>query len=239
MDMQNVVRITQGSPGRPGRWFRSRLEGRQPVRIGERHVRVGTRAVDFDPLDATSLLEAYLRLVRRARRQQSAPDVTLRRDDIEIIAEHLASTPEVVIDRLASLMGATRAQRVAMASLFASGAMVIGLVGTAAAEAPAASAGLPARHPLSATIAAPRPSATNTGDDTLPLVLWDGSSHVEEREGGVDATAGDPPLDDTVEPVVDTDLDPAPPADETVVPDDGEPAIVEVGLPPVPPAIGA
>jgi len=197
------------------------------VRIGERHVRVGTRAVSFDPLDGTSLLTAYLRLVRRVRRQQSAPEITLRRDDIVVIAEHLASSPEVVIDRLGALMGATRAQRVAMASLFASGALVIGLVGTAAADAPAPSSGLPSGRPRSAAVAAPQVA---TSDDTLPLVLWDPSVSADEREGGISTDAGEPPIDDDVSAPIDVDLDVVTPADEATD------SVVETGLPPIPPA---
>lgn len=236
MDTQQAVTITETSPGRPGWWNRSRLQGRQAVRIGERHVRVGTRAVAFDPLDPTSLLVAYLRLVRRVRRQQSSPEITLRRDDVEVLAEHLASTPEVVLDRLGSLMGATRAQRLAMASLFASGALVVGLVGTAAAEAPVPSAGLPAGLPLSATVLA-APASSSSSDDTLPLVLWDGEPSVEEREGGVSPDAGDPPVDEVVAPPVEVDLTPTAPIGDAD-PVDGSDPVVETGLPPVPPALG-
>jgi len=65
--------------------------------------------------------------------RRGAAAVELRRDDIEILAHYLQEKGEIVVERLGALMGATRSQRTAMAGLFATGAVVIGLVGTAAA----------------------------------------------------------------------------------------------------------
>ena len=235
MDTHHAVSINETSP-EPTRWWVRRRPGRRPVRIGDHFVSVGGRSVSFDPLDATDLLEAYLRLVRRARRQQSAPEVTLRREDIEVLASHLASTPEVVIDRLGSLMGATRAQRLAMASLFASGAMVVGLVGTAAAEAPTTEMHTAARPSVLAAVR----RVTSLEDVTMPFVRWSSDSHAEEREGGLVVEAGDPPVDPVTEPLVDADLEvTAPEPDVAPAPDDAEPAILATGLPPVPPAAPA
>ena len=50
-----------------------------------------------------------------------------------MLAGFLQQPGATVVDRLAALMGASRSQRTAMAGLFASGAVVIGLVGTAVA----------------------------------------------------------------------------------------------------------
>lgn len=233
MDIHHAVSINETS-SEPGRWWPRRRPHRRPVRIGHQFVSVGGRSVSFDPLDATDLLEAYLRLVRRARRQRTAPDVTLRRDDIEVLASHLASTPEVVIDRLGSLMGATRAQRLAMASLFASGAMVVGLVSTAAAEAPATEPLMSSRPSVLAAVR----RVTSLEDVTMPFVRWTLESYAEEREGGSAPDAGDPPTEPVSEPLVDTDLEAtAPEPDVAPAPDDTEPAVLQTGLPPVPPQV--
>lgn len=109
------------------------LPSRLPIVVELGRISAGGVSAPYEPLSSTSLLEAYLRLVRSLRRQKSAPTVELRRDDIEILAHHLQEAGEVVVERLGALMGATRSQRTAMAGLFATGAVVIGLVGTAAA----------------------------------------------------------------------------------------------------------
>lgn len=109
------------------------LPTRLPVTIDDGCVVAGGVSAAFSPNDPDSLLLSYLRLVRRMRKLERAPFVDLRRDDIDALAGYLRSTGEAVIDRLGSLMGASRTQRSAMAAMFASGAVVIGLVGGAAA----------------------------------------------------------------------------------------------------------
>jgi hypothetical protein len=88
---------------------------------------------DYQPDDPDSLLTAYLTLVRTLRRQKKAPVVDLRRDDVEVLAGFLRESHETVVHRLASLMHATQAKRTAMVGVLASGAAVIGLVGSAMA----------------------------------------------------------------------------------------------------------
>lgn len=121
------------------------LPSRLPIAVEFGRISAGGISAPFEPLSSTSLLEAYLRLVRSMRRQKSAPTVELRRDDIEVLATYLQEKGEVVVERLGALMGATRSQRTAMAGLFATGAVVIGLVGTAAAGGtnPATGTGTP------------------------------------------------------------------------------------------------
>ncbi|MBI4934171.1 MAG: hypothetical protein HY828_09855, partial [Actinobacteria bacterium] len=109
------------------------LPSRLPVAVGAGIISAGGVVTTFVPDNSTSLLEAYLKLVRSMRRQQKAPAVDLRRDDIEVLAGYLREPGETVVERLGALMGASRSQRTAMAGLFASGAVVIGLVGTAMA----------------------------------------------------------------------------------------------------------
>jgi hypothetical protein len=110
---------------------------RLPVVVSRGLLTAGGVSTAFAPDDSLSLLRSYLLLVRSMRRQKSAPAVDLRREDVESIAAYLGESGESVVMRLGALMGATRAQRSAMASLFASGAVVIGLVGSVAASAPA------------------------------------------------------------------------------------------------------
>jgi hypothetical protein len=81
--------------------------------------------------DLDHVLEAYLGLVKRLRGASSTPVAELRRADIESLSRHAGVTPDEIIDRLGSLMGATHGQRRAMRGMFAAGALVIGLVGAA------------------------------------------------------------------------------------------------------------
>lgn len=106
---------------------------RLPVSVGEGYVVAGGVSAAFTPDDPDSLLVSYLRLVRRMRKAERAPVVDLRREDIDALAAYLKFTGDAVVERLGSLMGASRSQRYAMAALFASGAVVIGLVGGATA----------------------------------------------------------------------------------------------------------
>lgn len=105
---------------------------------------VGGQRVAFDRDDSTVVLSAYLRLIRAIRDKRKAPTVALRRGDIEYLAAYLGLDGVEVLDRLASLMGATVAQRAAIGSLFAAGATVIALVVASQVDAggiePAASA---------------------------------------------------------------------------------------------------
>jgi hypothetical protein len=96
-------------------------------------VSAGPVAQTFDPADENALLVAYLRLVRALRGEQKAESLVLRRDDVEVLAGYLHLPGTVVLERLLSLMGSTRAQRSAVMALFATGAMVVGLSTGAAA----------------------------------------------------------------------------------------------------------
>jgi hypothetical protein len=108
------------------------LPDRQAVFIARGTMSVGGMSANFQPADPNAMLATYLRLVRSLRRQQRAPFVELRREDVERLAVYLDESGEQVVDRLAALMGSTRAQRSSMSALFASGAMVIGIIATLA-----------------------------------------------------------------------------------------------------------
>lgn len=140
------------------------LPVRLPVSIRAGILSAGGVAAIFDPYNPASLLEAYLKLVRSLRRQQKAPAVDLRRDDIEVLAGFLGQSGDSVVDRLAVLMGAARPQRMAMAALFASGAVVIGLVGSAVAGSPVA----PHRAASQATVIARVAMVTSTSTQPTP-----------------------------------------------------------------------
>jgi transcriptional regulator with XRE-family HTH domain len=79
----------------------------------------------FELGDPDSVLETYLRLVRRLRNQERDDVVSLRREDVERLAAHLNESGETVVERLGALMGATKTQRRLMAGMFMTGAMVI------------------------------------------------------------------------------------------------------------------
>lgn len=106
---------------------------RLPVVVTSNRVIAGGVHEDYQADDPESLLTAYLTLVRTLRRQKKAPVVDLRRDDIEVLAGFLRESHENVVHRLANLMHATQAKRTAMVGVLATGAAVVGLVGSAVA----------------------------------------------------------------------------------------------------------
>lgn len=162
LDEHTVLQLT----GLYGCDAKAILPARLPIVVEFGRITAGGVSAPFEPLSSTSLLEAYLRLVRSLRRQKSAPAVELRRDDIEILAHYLQEKGEIIVERLGALMGATRSQRTAMAGLFATGAVVIGLVGTAAAggNTPDVGTGTPA--PGSRV-----PTPTQATTPTLPALV--------------------------------------------------------------------
>lgn len=109
------------------------LPGREGVLIEGDLLSVGGVSAQYSRGDPNSLLSTYLKLVRSLRRQQRAPVVELRTQDVERLADHLQLPGEQVVVRLAALMGATVAQRSSMISLFGSGAVVIGILVTLSA----------------------------------------------------------------------------------------------------------
>lgn len=112
---------------------------RLPLEIDPRGViSTGGSAISFDPDDIESLLTNYLRLVRSMRGQDRPQAIELRRNDVEVLALYLEQPGELVVERLAALMGATQLQRRVLAGMFVAGAMVIGLSAAAAANLQAA-----------------------------------------------------------------------------------------------------
>jgi hypothetical protein len=91
------------------------LASRSPVVVTSGLISVSGVTTSFVPKNSTSLLTAYLRLIRTIRRQRKAAAIVLRRDDIEALANYLDEPGEIVVDRLGALMGATVTQRRAMA----------------------------------------------------------------------------------------------------------------------------
>ena len=104
---------------------------RVPLEIDGGRIAAGGYAVEFTAGDATSLLLAYLTLVRRLRGGDHPPAIDLRRSDIQLIAAHLDVPADEVIDRFGVVTGARSFERRAMSGMFAGGAEVVGLTGTA------------------------------------------------------------------------------------------------------------
>ena len=106
---------------------------RLPVVVSPNRISAGGVHQEIEGQGPDATLVAYLTLVRTLRRQKKAPVVDLRRDDVEVLAGFLAEPSEHVVNRLATLMHATQTKRTAMIGVLATGAAVIGLVGTAVA----------------------------------------------------------------------------------------------------------
>jgi hypothetical protein len=107
---------------------------RTPLVISAGTLVAGPINASFREGDPGSLLHSYLVLVRRLRGQQREPSITLRGADISALASHLGSSEERVLDDLLDRMGATRAQRRALAAMFAAGALTIVATGSIALE---------------------------------------------------------------------------------------------------------
>lgn len=109
------------------------LPERTPIEVDSGRLSVGGVSIDFEAGDERSLMHQYLVLVRSLRRQESAAEVALRRDDVATLAQHTGRSHEEVLSLLLSLMSATRSKRAAVVGLLATSVAVLGLVGTAAA----------------------------------------------------------------------------------------------------------
>ena len=129
---------------------------RLPVVISANRVSAGGVHEEYDSADPKALLAAYLSLVRTLRRQKRAPVVDLRRDDVEVLAGFMQAPRETVVHELATLMHATQTKRTAMVSVLATGAVVVGLVGTVAAVG------------VNESSPPPDPTQTTSVETTLP-----------------------------------------------------------------------
>ena len=107
---------------------------RTPLVIRAGSLVAGPVNATFREGDRESLLHSYLVLVRQLRGQQREQTITLRSADISAIAGHLGTSEERVLDDLLDRMGASRAQRKALAALFAVGALTIVATGSIALE---------------------------------------------------------------------------------------------------------
>jgi len=105
---------------------------RTPLVISAGDLVVGPVHAPFSDDDPRSLLHNYLVLIRQLRGQQREPQLTLRNEDISALADHLDTSETAVLGDLLDLMGATRAQRKALFSLFAAGALIIVATGSVA-----------------------------------------------------------------------------------------------------------
>lgn len=81
--------------------------------------------ISFDPSNDDSMLEAYLQLVRTLRDQLDRKVIELRREDMDVLADHLMLPGSWIVTELARLMGANERERRAMEAMFIAGASVI------------------------------------------------------------------------------------------------------------------
>lgn len=225
---------------------------RTPLVISAGNLVAGPVNATFREGDRESLLHSYLVLVRQLRGQPRTPTITLRSADITAIAGHLGASEERVLDDLLDRMGATRAQRKALAALFAVGALTIVATGSIALEfasvgvfADDSGSGTPvvevAEEPAPVVESAPAAAAASVvipGSTSAPSAAEDATSRVEPVVAGPEpelAIAGDGADFEMMiallslalaEPASDASLD------ESGVADDG--ATVATGQPPAP-----
>ena len=142
----------------------------------------------FEPGDPGSLLETYLRLVRRLRDQERDEVVSLRREDIEGLAEFLGQSGESVIAQLGTLMGATKTQRRVMAGMFLTGATIITLAVPSVAALSTGSGtdtGATVTPPSAAVADIPAaPGASNVDDQDRDRATVDHAAGVDGMDDG-------------------------------------------------------
>jgi transcriptional regulator with XRE-family HTH domain len=170
-------------------------------------------ARSFTPGDDTSLMNAYIELIRAIRDDDTTHLLDLRRSDIDLLAEHLAIPGDLVVERLAGLMGAPLVQRRAMARMFMTGALVISLgaavpaVDMAAdADAAVARSAAPTTPTRMRTTTRSSPWATSAMIDRAghrqllrPVFSWSPPSPpMDAPRGGMQAQAA---ADQSIEPI--------------------------------------
>ncbi len=155
---------------------------RTPLVISAGTLVAGPVNASFREGDPESLLHSYLVLVRQLRGQQREPSITLRSADISALAGHLDSTEERVLDDLLGRMGATRAQRKALAAMFAVGALTIVATGSIALELSSsnvAAVGTVGDTPAAQVVAANPPEAAAVAEVVAPVVPVEAQALVE------------------------------------------------------------
>jgi hypothetical protein len=210
---------------------------RLPVVVDAHRISAGGVHQNLDSTGSDAVLAAYLTLVRTLRHQKKSPVVDLRRDDIEVLAGFLAQPGQTVVERLAVLMNATQTKRTAMIGVFATGAVVIGLVGTAMAVSGTALAPADSRpnNIVAVTTTTGAPSVTTNSAAPSTTETTSSTSGVAPTTAvGVASTVGNTTLPATPTTVQSTTKPTQPPLIEsTVTPTT---VAVVVGPPPVPTA---
>jgi hypothetical protein len=161
---------------------------RLPVVVGEHCISAGGVHQEVESTGGDALLAAYLTLVRTLRHQRKSPVVDLRRDDVEVLAGFLGEPGQTVVERLALLMNATQTKRTAMIGVFATGAVVIGLVGTALAVSGTAVAPADTRpdNPVAVTTTTSTSPSTTTQTAAAPST----TAGTPTTSNGVPSTVG-------------------------------------------------
>ena len=191
---------------------------RLPVVISANRVSAGGVHEDFDAAKPDAMLAAYLALVRSLRRQKRTPVVDLRRDDIEVLAGFLKVPRETVVHELATLMHATRTKRTAMVGVLATGAVVVGLVGTVAAVG--ANDASPPPDPTETTTAVTESTVPETTSPETTVVETTAvtTTTVAPETTVVETTLAPTTVPTTQKPPTSTTVRPKPPATTTTQP---------------------
>jgi hypothetical protein len=194
-------------------------------------LRIGLVTRRFDPAIDGSLVASYIDLLCEVRRGPIPGVVHLRRGDIDALAAHAGVGTDELIDELAIALGAGKHQRATVVSLFAAGAMVVGVATALALGATRGAA------PISAAYAAAAPAAAEVAAVERPAAPSDGAIRATESAGpGAAGAIASPPAVPAVEAAeLALFVDPPAAAHVPVVGEDGNVYYVSVGSPPVPP----
>jgi hypothetical protein len=224
------------------------LMERTPLVISAGDLVVGPIRAPFHDSDPASLLHNYLMVIRELRGQQRERRLMLRGEDISALAKHLGTTETTVLGDLLDLMGATRAQRHALFTLFAAGALTIVATGSVALNLPTSGVAAELRGPVavespvdeyvpaepiaSRADAAANTSIASSGPEVFPAATSAPLAvALPVADGAVVMPEGIGIADDGSTVAVASAL--IPPAEGTGVADDG--STVAVAPPPLPP----
>jgi hypothetical protein len=214
-------------------------------------LRAGRGSTTFVPGDDRSFLVAYLKLVRGLRHRKSDPAITLRRTEIELLADHLRADPADILERLGALMGASITQRRVLAASFAAGAAVIFVAVGASAALSGGGMSSPTTFAITTPDAAPATTIVDESTelhDALPLVVIATAPAGDDADVVPASILAEPasaaPAEPTADPAVPTAdpaaapaaIAPTAPVDDTADASTTVPAPdeVAVGEPPVP-----
>lgn len=100
---------------------------RTPLGIRADAIVIGDDARTVDTADRAEVLRAYVALVQQVRGGPLGDVVHLRRDDLQVLADHFRSPLVELVDAVSDVLHADQRERRGLTTLIAAGADVVGV----------------------------------------------------------------------------------------------------------------